>query len=102
MTEQEYKYQKIQKEKTKILGSIVYLIIGNILGVYLISEVSFSDISKEFVISLFILGFLIQLFFLYKLIKEREYKKKSFLFIWLISSIAITLFLFILYINIGE
>lgn len=100
-TELEQKYRVLKKNKQTLIRDIIYVVVGNIAGVWLIGGIEAFAMTKTWVILFFLLGLCVQLFLAYKIFTNHNSNKKNQITM-IICSIIATTFLLILYLKIGK
>lgn len=100
-TELEQKYQVLKKNKQTLIRDVIYLVVGNIAGVWLIGGIEAFTKKETWVVLFFLLGLCLELFFAYRIFTNHNSNKKNQM-IMILCSIIATIFLLILYIKIGS
>lgn len=100
-TELAQKHQLLKRNKEVLLRNVIYLIVGNLVGIWLVGGLTAFAMAKTWVLALFILGLCLQLFFAYRLYIN-YYSNKKYQMVMLLCAIVATIFLLMLYLRMGD
>ncbi|MCP1383152.1 hypothetical protein [Runella salmonicolor] len=99
-TELKQKHQELKKNKQTLVRDVIYVVVGNIVGVWLIGGIEAFAMKKTWVILFFLLGLCLQLFLAYRVFTNHNANKKNQIAM-IVCSIIATAFVLIFYLKIG-